>query len=145
MHPLTGWFPKGLLKHKFERIEVTKFFGSNDFGHIGPMKVSLFWKCSKFYIDFENAIKLPEDVDGFEDNGAWTCCGSFCQLRQEYTWSTVNGLRKCPKTSDPTKRHDTQLNLFDINEKLTEKCCSADFSSVFDPLTGWFPNGVLKQ
>ena len=32
------------------------------------MKVILFSKYSKFYVDFENAIKFSENVDGFENN-----------------------------------------------------------------------------
>ena len=32
------------------------------------MKVILFSKYSKFYVHFENAIKLSENVDGFGDN-----------------------------------------------------------------------------
>ena len=33
-------------------------------------------------------------------------------------WSVVNVLKSVPKVSDPTKRPDTQLNLFDINGAL---------------------------
>ena len=32
------------------------------------MKVTFFRKFSKFYVDIQNAIKLGEDVDGFEGN-----------------------------------------------------------------------------
>ena len=67
--------------------------------------LSRFWKSNK----------SSGYVDGFEDNCVWTCCGSFCQLWQESMWSVVNVLRKCSKISDPTKKHNTQLNLFDIN------------------------------
>ena len=75
----------------------------------------------------------------------WTCCGSFCQLWQEYMWSAVNVLKSCPKISDPTKRHDNQLNLFHINRTLAWKCCCADLSSVLELLAGWFWKGVPKQ
>ena len=34
------------------------------------MKLIFISKCSKFYVDFENAIKFPENVDGFEDKCA---------------------------------------------------------------------------
>ena len=40
----------------------------NNFGHIKDMKVRFISKYSKFYVDFENVIKLGEHVDGFEDN-----------------------------------------------------------------------------
>ena len=49
------------------------------------------------------------------------------------------------KISDATKRHDAQLNLFDINKELAEKCDRADFSKVSDHLTRWLPKGLLKQ
>ena len=32
------------------------------------MKVILFPKCSKFYLNFKKLRNLPENVDGFEDN-----------------------------------------------------------------------------
>ena len=68
-------------------IEVSTFLGSNNFGYIEAMKVIFISKSSEFYLDLENAIKLRENVDGFEDNCVWTCCGTFCQLWQEYTRS----------------------------------------------------------
>ena len=76
-------------------------------------------KHSKFYVNFKNAIKLRKNVLGFQDNCGWPSCGNFSQLWQEYLWSAVNMLQNGTKISDPTKRHDTQLNLFDINRKLS--------------------------
>ena len=108
------------------------------------MKVTLFSKCSKFYVDFQNRIKFSENVDGVGYNCVWICCSSFCQLWQEYMWSAVNVLKNGPKISDPTKRHDTTHNIFDINETLAWDYCRADFSSVLNPLKPWFPKGVLK-
>ena len=40
----------------------------NNFGYVEIMKVIFFLKCGYFYEDFENAIKLPKNVDGFEDS-----------------------------------------------------------------------------
>ena len=67
---------------------------------------------------FRKFNKLGENVDGFKDSFFWTCCGSFCQLRQEYMWWAVNVLKSGPKILDPTKRDDAKLNLFDINGTL---------------------------
>ena len=106
---------------------------------------SFFSKYSKFYVHFGNPIKLRENLYGFEDNFIWTSCRSYCQLWQEYMWLGVNFLKSHPKFSYLTKRHDTQLNFFDINRTLEQKRCRADFTSVFDALTCWFPKGVLKQ
>ena len=61
--------------------------------------------------------KRSEKVFGFEDNCVITCCRNFSLLRQEYMWSVVNVLRDGPSISDWTKRHDTQLTLFDIQGK----------------------------
>ena len=116
LDPLTNWLPKGVAKHEFYGIQVTIFFGMNNFGDTESMTVISFSKCWKFDRDFKNAIKLIENVEGLKDNCIWTCCGSFCQLRQDYMWWAANKLKSGPKTSDLTKRHDTQLNLFDINE-----------------------------
>ena len=82
------------------------------------MKMIFFSKYSKFYLDFENRIKFPENVDGFEDNYVWTRDVRFCQLREEYIWSAVNLLKNGRKISDATEKHDTQLNFFDINGTL---------------------------
>ena len=40
----------------------------NTFGHIEAMNKIFFSNYPKFYTDFENAMKLEENVDGFEDN-----------------------------------------------------------------------------
>ena len=87
----------------------------NDLGHIEAMKVIFFSKFLKIYVDFKNAIKLEENVDGFEDNCVWSCDRSFCQLWQEHMWWAVNVLKSGPKISDLTKKNERQLNLFDIN------------------------------
>ena len=78
----------------------------------------MFSKSAKFYVDLKNAIKTLENVFGFEDKCVGPCCGNFFLLWQEYMWSAASALKDGPKISDTTKRHDTQLNLFDINGKL---------------------------
>ena len=104
-----------------------------------------FPKYLKFYVDFENAIKVQEDVDGLEDDSVWTCCGSFCQFWQECMWLGVNVVKIGPKISNPTNTHNTRLNLFDINITLAWRCYRGDFCSVLNPLIGSFPKGVRKQ
>ena len=54
----------------------------------------------------------------FDDNCVWACSVIFCELSQQYMWSAFDVVKSGPKLSQPTKRHDTQLNLFDINGKL---------------------------
>ena len=77
-----------------------------------------FSKSSKFYVDFENAIELEEDVNNLEDNCVLASSENFRQLWQEHMSSAVNVLKSGPKIADPTKRHDPQLNFFDINGTL---------------------------
>ena len=77
-----------------------------------------FSKTWKFYVHFKNAIKISQNVFGFLNNCVGTCCGNFSELWQEYMRSTVNVLKDGPNISDKTKRHDTQLALFDINGKI---------------------------
>ena len=78
-----------------------------------------FSRHSKYYVSFENAIKIEENLDRFEKNSVWTCCRSFCYLWQEYMWLVVNLLKSGPKIRGLTKRHDTQINFFDINGTLS--------------------------
>ena len=56
--------------------------------------------------------------------------GIFFGLWQENMWSAVNFLKDFRNISDPTKRHDTQLTLFDINRNFAYKSCSEELSSV---------------
>ena len=67
---------------------------------------------------FENAVKFPENVDCFLDICVWTSAVNFCQLWEECMWVAINVLKSGAKISDPTKGHQKQLNLFDINRRL---------------------------
>ena len=90
----------------------------NNFGHIETIKLFFFSKCSKFYVEFENAIKLGEYEDGFEDNSLWTYSWSFLHLWKQYMWYAVTVSKSGFEIPVPTKRHATQHNLFDINGTL---------------------------
>ena len=126
----TGTSETGVYEHSSNHIFLNRFLPTN-----WSYESNLFSKSWKFYVDFENVKKPPENVDGFEDNCIWTFWGSFCQLRQEYMWSAINVLKSGPNISDPSKSYDTQVNLFDINGRFEWNCCRADFSIVLDPLT----------
>ena len=67
---------------------------------------------------FRNAIKNPEKVFYFRDNGVSSCCEKFCMFRREYLSSVVNVLTKSLKISDETKADFFQLNLPRIHEKI---------------------------
>ena len=38
------------------------------------------WKGWNFSVDLENAMKIWENVFGFEDNCVWSCCMNFSQI-----------------------------------------------------------------
>ena len=63
-------------------------------------------------------MTFTEIIYSFEDNWVWSCKGNFSQLYQEYMWSAVKVSKNGPMVSEAIKRHDTQLNLFDINANL---------------------------
>ena len=73
-------------------IQVTTFSGMNNFAHIEAMKVIFFSKCSKFYVDFENAIKVPENVSRSEDNFASELVAS---VSVNYERNTCDGSSTC--------------------------------------------------
>ena len=75
-------------------------------------------KCSKKFLDFKNAMKVWENVFGPENNVVGTCGENSSLLSQEYMSAPFNVLEDGPNISDPTKRHDTQPSLFDVNRKL---------------------------
>ena len=87
----------------------------NNFGHSEAMNVIFFSKCSKFYVYFENAIKLEETFDSFENSCISICCVGFCQLWKQYMWCAFKVLKNGNKIWDPTKRHHTKHNFFHIN------------------------------
>ena len=53
---------------------------------------SFFCKCSKFYVNFENARKSLEKAFCFWDNCFWIGCVKLSLLRREYWSSAVNVL-----------------------------------------------------
>ena len=73
-------------------IQVTTISGMNNFAHIEAMKVIFFSKCSKFYADFENAIKVPENVSRSEDNFASELVAS---VSVNYERNTCDGSSTC--------------------------------------------------
>ena len=83
------------------------------------MKVIFLFEMLKYLCKFQICNKACRKFFGFEDNCGWTCFENFCQLWQEYLCSPVNMLQKGPKTTNLTMRHNTQLNLFAINGKLS--------------------------
>ena len=68
---------------------------------------------------FKLQKKVHKKLFGFEDNCVLTCCSNYSLLSREYMWAAVNVLKDGPNIWDPARRHDTELNLFDINGKFS--------------------------
>ena len=79
---------------------------------------SFFSKCSQFNAYFRKAIKNPEKVFRFRDNGPSSCCMKFSMFRREYLSSVVNVLTNSVKISEQTKADFARLNLPRIHEKI---------------------------
>ena len=106
--------------------------------------IFFFWKCTKFYVDCKNAIKMQVNVSRFWDNGVWTCVENFSDFWREYKWAWVNVLPNSPQISHPTKRVVFQLNLSWLSGNSGWTFCRACFSSDCNPWTRSLSKGVLK-
>ena len=106
---------------------------------------SFFPSCSKFSADFTIVAKSLEKSFCFLGNCISIGCVKFSLLRREYLSWTVNVLINKPKLSDIPKRDNFRLNFSHSDETVWWKCCRADFSSVWDSLTCWLSQGVLKR
>ena len=66
------------------------------------LRYSTFYsKFSKFNAHFTSAIKNPENVFCFRDNGVWICV-KMCKLQREYLLSAVNELTNSLKITNQT-------------------------------------------
>ena len=109
------------------------------------MKLIFFSKCTKYYVDCKNAIKLYENVYGFWDYGVSTCLVNFSELWRECMWAAVNVLPNSPKISYLTEKGVFQPNLSWLIGNIGSKSRRGDFSSDYNPWTSWLSKGVLKR
>ena len=71
---------------------------------------SVFWKCSKFNVDYKNGEKNSEKDFCFWDNSIWIGCVKLSLLRREYLSSAVNVLKNSFKILNSSK-----IDLFQLN------------------------------
>ena len=107
--------------------------------------MTLFWKCLKLTVDFENAVEKSEKIFTFLDNFIWIGSSKFSLLPGKYFLSGVNVLTSSLKISDITKKDFFQVQFSQSNEQSWQNYYRADSSSVWDPLTCWLSSGVLKR
>ena len=120
------------LKRVFLDIYLTTFFGVRKFRNTSAMRVTLFWKCSKLNLNFENAEKKKnwEKVFAFWDNCIWRCCHKLSLLRREYLSSAVNVLTNSPVILHITERDFFQPNCLYSDQQIWWNCCRSDFNSL---------------
>ena len=82
------------------------------------MKVIFFSKREKCFVELKNAIKICDNVNGFEDKCIRICCVNLSQLWQECMWWAVNVLKSSHKISDLTQGDVFELNLAEINRNV---------------------------
>ena len=62
-----------------------------------------------------------------------------------YLLSSVNMVRKSLKISDTSKKAFMRLIFFGSDQKISQKYCRTDLSTVSDPLTCWLSISALIQ
>ena len=64
---------------------------------------------------------------------------------REYLSSDVNILTNSMKISDTTRKELFELIFLHSYQKIWQKCCLEDLSSVLEPSTSWMSKGVLTR
>ena len=97
------------------------------------MRVTFFWKSSKFNVDSKNAEKNIEKRFCFWDKGIWIVCIEFFLLIREFLSSTVNVLRKRLKNFHISKSDFCNLITFIVITQ-DDKSAPIKIESVFQPV-----------
>ena len=88
---------------------------------------------------------IQEKLFCFLDNCIWIGYQKFSILQRDYLSSADNVLPNIPIISDITKRDILELYFSHKDEKISLKCCLADFNSLWYPWACWISNGILKH
>ena len=129
MLPVKGFFETGLFAHISNYVfwsalfrEKNQLWGS-----------SLVWKCSKFNVNFENAINNSENAFCFWDNCVRIGCLKLSLLRREYLSSAVNVLGNSYKPLYLTETNFFDSSTFKVITKY-DKGAVAQITTVFEPV-----------
>ena len=101
---------KVLLKRDFLDIYLTTFSESVISKLQNLWGLSFVSKCSKFQLDFKNAVKNCENLLCFWDHWIWIGIIKLSLLRTGYFSSVANVLTSSPKILHVNKRDFFQLN-----------------------------------
>ena len=105
----------------------------------------MFWKCSKFNVDFEKAQKNSEKAFCFWEKCIWIACIKLSLLKREYLSSAINVLTKFYKVLDITKTDIFQPNYLQNEHSIWWRCCREDCNSVCAHLPCCLSKGAMKQ
>ena len=75
-------------------------------------------KCSKFHLDFKNAVKNWQKVLCFWDNCIWIGIVKLSLLRRGYFSSPANGLTRSPNIFHVNKTDFLQLNWLSSDQRI---------------------------
>ena len=109
------------------------------------MRVTFFWKCSRFNVYLKNLQSNWKTSLSFWDNCIWVCCVKVHLLRREYLSSAVNVLANNVKIFHVTKRNLFQLNYLHSDQWIWQSCFRGDWISVSARLPCYFLRRALKR
>ena len=104
-----------------------------------------FFKILKIFIDFNNAINIPQNVFGFLDKWIWTGCQNFSLLWREYLWSAVSVLANGPKIADLILERSFPTQYILDWWKSKRKMLLCRFQRCLYRLIRWLTKRALKQ
>ena len=106
---------------------------------------SLFFENVRNLMYVSKLKEKTKKIFCFLGNCIWIGCHNASVLWREYLSSAVSVLTNKPNISDITKRNIFHFGSFQRDNKRLQKCCRADFSSVWESLGCWLSKGFLKQ
>ena len=101
-------------------------------------------KCSKFHLDFKNAVKNWQKVLCFWDNCIWIGIVKLSLLRTGYFSLAANVLTRSSKIWHFNKRDFFQLIWLSNDQWMWWRCCDAEFNCAWAHLPYCFSKHLLK-
>ena len=133
------------LKRDFLDIYLTTFSESVISKLQNLWTSSFLSKCSKFHLDFKNAVKNWQKVLCFWDNCIWIGIVKLSLLRRGYFSSVANVLTSSPKKSHAIKRDFFEHNFLGSDWWICLNFFDANFKSAWEHLPCCCGKDPLKQ
>ena len=108
------------------------------------MRVTFFWKCSKFHVDLKNSQKNSDKFFCFWHKFIWIGCIKLSLLRRQYLSLPVNVLTNSLKILQITNNNFFQLNYLHSSQWIWKSCCRWDWISVLPRLPSCLSRVPLK-